>query len=119
MTTNTGTSSIVRCPPGFTAMMHTAEITRRLKDAEPTIVAGPRPLCGGFPSVLSVSTTARRISGAEEPSAIKERFAIVEFQTCCFCVSPVRKFFASTVDDVMTSIAPMNLSLTTPTPIKR
>ena len=45
--------------------MHTADITSRLKEAEPTIVLGPRASAlNPFPTIPII---AKRISGAEEP----------------------------------------------------
>ena len=44
-------------------MMETAEITRRLKAAEPTIVEGPSSP-GVDPRVMRVSTMESKISGA-------------------------------------------------------
>jgi len=60
--------------------MQTALMNKRLKAAEPTIVEGPSAPAG-WPSLPQVSTTESKISGAEDPKAIKERFAIVAFQT--------------------------------------
>lgn len=64
-----------------TATTATALITKRLKAADPTIVEAPSGPAG-FPSVPRASMTAKRISGADDPRAIKVRLAIVAFQTC-------------------------------------
>ena len=58
----------------------TPEITIKLNAADPTIVAGPSSP-GSFPKFVTVSMTESRISGAEEPRAIRVKFAIVGFQT--------------------------------------
>ena len=63
----------------WTAITETAEITSKLKEAEPTIVWGPNSL-GNFPKDDIVSATESIISGAEEPSAIRVRLAMVGFQ---------------------------------------
>ena len=45
--------------------MQTAEMARRLKEAEPTMVLGPRAAASKlFPTIPII---ANRISGAEEP----------------------------------------------------
>jgi hypothetical protein len=51
-----------------------------LKAAAPTTTAGPS-VPAGCPSEVSVSMTASRISGAEEPRAMRERVATTQFQT--------------------------------------
>jgi hypothetical protein len=51
-----------------------------LNAADPTMVEGPSS--PGVPSRLeTVSITERRISGAEEPRAMRDKFATVGFQT--------------------------------------
>mmetsp|Transcript_86107 Transcript_86107/g.162274 ORF Transcript_86107/g.162274 Transcript_86107/m.162274 type:complete len:237 (-) Transcript_86107:261-971(-) len=68
-----------RTSPTGIAEMHTATMTKRLKAAEPTTVDGPSsPL---NISSASSSMTESRISGADEPKAMSERFATVLFQT--------------------------------------
>ena len=114
--------STLRNSDGAGEMMHTAEITSKLKAAEPTIVEAPSSE-GSSSSDPSVSITARRISGAEEPSASSVRFATVGFQndTTRSTVSPVTSSFSLSVFclEVMTSIEVMKTSATTATPIKR
>mmetsp|Transcript_5465 Transcript_5465/g.15225 ORF Transcript_5465/g.15225 Transcript_5465/m.15225 type:complete len:258 (+) Transcript_5465:1398-2171(+) len=67
--------------------IQTAEIIRRLKAAEPTMVEGPSSP-GGRPRVRMVSMMASMISGAEEPRAISVRLATVAFQTCAVITVP-------------------------------
>ena len=61
-------------------MIQTAMMTRRLKAADPTMVEGPSAPAKKFPATTSM--TDRIISGAEEPSAMRDRLAMVGFQTC-------------------------------------
>ena len=63
--------------PLVIAQTHTAMMTRRLKAAEPTIVDGPSAPALKSPRVISL--TLSRISGADEPSAIRERLATTGF----------------------------------------
>mmetsp|Transcript_4773 Transcript_4773/g.8674 ORF Transcript_4773/g.8674 Transcript_4773/m.8674 type:complete len:252 (-) Transcript_4773:598-1353(-) len=76
--------------PG-SATIHAAEIIRRLKAAEPTMVDGPSSP-GAAPRVSQPSITASRISGAEEPNAMSVRFATVGFHTCAVMVVPSLSF---------------------------
>lgn len=69
----------------FTANMHAAVITKRLKAADPTIVEAPSSP-GHPPRFPVVSITASKISGALEPRAIRVKFATVGFQTFTFLV---------------------------------
>ena len=69
---------------------------KRLKAAEPTIVPGPRlPATKLFPTI---SMAERRISGADDPNAIKVRLATVSFQTLIVTDSflPVNLFLTMT-----------------------
>lgn len=61
-------------------MMEKAEIIKKLKAAEPTMVDGPSSP-GLEPRVVATSITLRRISGALDPSAMRVRLAMVGFQT--------------------------------------
>lgn len=58
---------------------HIAEIANKLKAAEPTIVPGPSSPASNDRETVSIILS--KISGAELPRAIKERFATVSFQT--------------------------------------
>jgi hypothetical protein len=69
-------SSILRVP-SVIAATHTPRMTRRLKAAEPTIVEGPRSPAMNLPVVISM--TLSRISGAEEPRAIRDKLATTGF----------------------------------------
>jgi len=55
-------------------------MTIKLKAADPTMVPGPS-YPGVLPRVPTVSITLSKISGADEPRAMRVRFAMVGFQT--------------------------------------
>lgn len=74
---------------GAGANTQTAEMMRRLKEAEPTMVDGPRGSAAESKE-KHTPTTFSRISGAEEPNAMRVRLATVAFQKysfspCAFC----------------------------------
>ena len=105
--------------------MLAAEMTSRLKAAEPTMVDAPNSP-GHPPRFEAVSITARRISGAEEPRAMSVRFATVEFHTrtffCSFYDSPWSSTFSTVMNfvvEVIFSIDSMKMSETTPMPMNR
>ena len=66
-----------------------AIIMKRLKAADPTMVEGPKS--PAFISLPKVSTTERRISGADEPKAMRVKLETVSFQirTEIVLVSPL------------------------------
>ncbi len=74
----------------LTAKIETPEITRKLKEADPTIVDGPSSP-GMLPRLLTVSMMLRKISGALDPRAMRVRLATVGFHTFTLTVldSPV------------------------------
>lgn len=94
--------------------MDTAEITNRLKAADPTMVMGPSS--PGTPSRSPrTPDTERMISGAEEPRAIKVKLAMVGFQTGLsieISYPSVVVTVTVVVFDVMVSIASMKMSAT-------
>ena len=62
-------------------MTQTPEITSKLKEADPTMVDGPSsPGISPAKRLFNVSITDSRISGADEPRAMRVRFATVGFQ---------------------------------------
>ena len=65
VTMKTGKFLILLISPSGTPAIQTAEIARRLKDAEPTIVLGPN--LSDLNSFPTIPMTASRISGAEDP----------------------------------------------------
>lgn len=84
-------------------------MTRKLKAADPTIVAAPSSP-GVYPRVEIVSTVLRMISGALDPRAMSVRLAKVGFQTATFFSTYSSSYWASLtittlVWDVMTSMA--------------
>mmetsp|Transcript_12498 Transcript_12498/g.41176 ORF Transcript_12498/g.41176 Transcript_12498/m.41176 type:complete len:354 (+) Transcript_12498:1486-2547(+) len=122
----TGSSEMQRFSPAGTDTMHTAVMTSRLYEAEPTIVdapSSPGSCSSHVPRDVTVSPTARRISGADEPSAISVKFATVAFQNSTFTstFSPVfgSTFFIVVSLLVITSIEDMNTSEMCATPRKR
>ena len=84
----------------------------RLKAALPTIVDGPRSPVKK--SLLRISITDKRISGAELPRAINVKFATVAFQTLYVMSVPGTRFSF----DVMVSMAAMKMSAMIDTPRK-
>jgi hypothetical protein len=63
-------------------MIEQPEITNKLKAADPTIVEGPSS-GGELEMLVAVWSTFKRISGADEPRAMRVKLAIVSFQTLC------------------------------------
>ena len=75
---NTGSSRIFRVSELGMTITHMANIINILNAADPTIVAGPSsPASKLFPTISIID---RRISGADEPSAIRVRLATVHYQ---------------------------------------
>mmetsp|Transcript_18923 Transcript_18923/g.66844 ORF Transcript_18923/g.66844 Transcript_18923/m.66844 type:complete len:222 (-) Transcript_18923:396-1061(-) len=97
-------------------------MTMRLNEAEPTIVDGPSS-SGVVSSVCAVPMTASSTSGADEPSAMSDRFAMVGCHTLMVTVSlvPVVGFTRSTLLSllVMTSMPAMKTSAMMATPRKQ
>ncbi len=122
MTANTPISNIFFGVPSLTAMIDTAEITNKLKAAEPTMVEGPSSP-GLTPNVYKVSITDSRISGADDPNAINVKLAIVGFQnrTLNSLSLPVSGsvYLMIEVFAVISSMAPMKMSETMEMPRKR
>jgi hypothetical protein len=84
-----------------------AVMTNKLKAALPTIVLGPNsPALKLF--LKQISITDKRISGADDPNAIKDKFETVSFQTRTFTLVVVPSDLFTTISfslDVITSIA--------------
>mmetsp|Transcript_137555 Transcript_137555/g.252945 ORF Transcript_137555/g.252945 Transcript_137555/m.252945 type:complete len:333 (+) Transcript_137555:118-1116(+) len=116
VTTKTSISTILRISVLGMTKMQIAMITSRLKEAEPTMVDGPNSPAYIF--LLKSSVTDRRISGAEDPSAIKVRFATVSFHTRTVIIRPVESRTCLRLL-VITSIAPMKVSAIIDTPTKK
>ena len=99
----------------------TPEITKRLNAAEPTIDCGPSSE-GVSSSLVTVSSTESKISGAEDPRAISVRFAMVGFQTG-FSTSTILPSLSTILTmvtlEVITSMASIKMSATMAIPKKR
>ena len=77
---------------------------------------------GHFPRLVEVSRTARRISGALDPKAIRVRLATVPFHLksfCCLSLPSLSTMLMTTFSDVIFSMASMKISATIPIPMKR
>mmetsp|Transcript_61916 Transcript_61916/g.175832 ORF Transcript_61916/g.175832 Transcript_61916/m.175832 type:complete len:374 (-) Transcript_61916:1129-2250(-) len=122
VTAKTAGCSIIRVCPGSSAQMQTAEMTKRLNAALPTIVDVPSLPISKPPKTTSI--TESKISGAEEPRAISVRFATVGFHT--FTLSSMKVWLPPSSSGtrltlselVISSIAAMNALHTSPTPWK-
>lgn len=118
---NTLILDIFRISPSGIEYMHIADITKRLKAADPTIVPGPNsPASKPLPII---SMTDSRISGALVPSASRLKFATVSFQTLTSIIlNPSGSFWSGirtfAVLDVIFSMAHMNTSAIRATPRK-
>jgi len=101
-------------------MIETPLITNKLNAPDPTMLLGPSSPASP-PRFLRASITESKISGADEPSAIKVKLAMVGFQTgtCKVKTFPSLSYTCtSLVDDVMISIASMKMSAITEIPRK-
>lgn len=101
--------------------MEIALMTSKLKEAEPTMVEAPSSP-GHLPRLVHVSKTARRISGALEPRAMRVKLATVAFQKRTFlCLSFPSPSITVTMTylAVIFSIASMKISATIEIPRKR
>eukprot|EP00732_Lithocolla_globosa_P002178 Lithocolla_globosa_v1_NODE_1348_length_2647_cov_12.946373.p2 type:complete len:185 gc:universal NODE_1348_length_2647_cov_12.946373:701-147(-) len=118
-------SSILRTPDspvsGFSFGMLTMTIAmmhRRLKAADPTMVPGPKGPAKKLK--LNTSITERRISGAEEPKAIRVRLATVAFHvfTSTCLIFPLSVLTSMILErEVMISMDPIKISAMMLTPI--
>lgn len=84
-----------------------------MKAADPTIVEAPNSP-GHYPRFVTVSRTARRISGADDPRAISVRLATVAFQKVADFWMIFSPYLTLTITflDVIFSIASMKISAT-------
>ena len=113
-------SSLMRRPePSGIAITHTALMTSMLNAAEPTMVDGPSSPAKN-PEVM-ISMTESKISGAEDPRAIRVRLATVAFHVSVWItrILPLgRVTFLTASCEVMRSMASMKRSAKTATPKK-
>mmetsp|Transcript_5229 Transcript_5229/g.13440 ORF Transcript_5229/g.13440 Transcript_5229/m.13440 type:complete len:257 (+) Transcript_5229:713-1483(+) len=119
VTRYTSVPSILFVSGASMAETQTALIISRLNAALPTMVDGPS-VPAKKPSMHS-SVADSRISGADEPSAINERFAMVPFQVLMwnFRRAPLWTSCQMVFSElVISSMAAMNWSQTIPTPMK-
>ena len=79
VTAKTLTLAMRRVSPVGMAVMQMAEMTSRLKAADPTMVPGPSSPASKFLPMISM--TDSRISGADVPRASRDRLATVSFHT--------------------------------------
>ena len=85
----------------LTANILTPLITSKLKAAEPTIVEAPSfPGHSSIARPVIVSITASKISGALDPRAIKDKLAIVAFQTVTYLVLITSFVFSSFISTI-------------------
>ena len=79
VTAKTLTLAMRRVSPVGMEVMQMAEMTSRLKAADPTMVPGPSSPATKFLPMISM--TDSRISGADVPRASRDRLATVSFHT--------------------------------------